>query len=110
MHVPQWTFGDRIRKVRRDAGLSQEAFANKIGRGDKAVAAWESGRNTPDDIVTVAQRIQLALGVPATWVLGLDGQAPNGPDGGVSTEPLTFGSEGWEFESLRARSTLRAVA
>lgn len=102
-HVPQWTFGDRIRKIRRDAALTQEGFADKIERGDRSVAAWESGRNVPDDVVAVARRIQLVFGVPAAWTLGLYDGPTGGPEG-VRGEPLTFGSEGWEFESLRARS------
>lgn len=85
VHVPEWTFGDRIRKIRRDARLSQGEFAELIGRGDKAVAAWESGKNEPGDIVAVARRIQVALGVRAEWTLGLidGGHTPGGgPDSG----------------------------
>ena len=79
--IPEWTFGDRIRKIRRDAHLSQGQFAAMIDRGDKAVAAWESGKNEPADIVAVARRIQVALGVRAEWTLGLT-EGPPTPDPG----------------------------
>jgi len=81
--VPQWTFGDRLRKIRRDAGLSQVEFAERIGRGEKAVASWELSTNEPRDVVTLAKRIEVAFGVPAGWTLGLAG----GPNGGQPTLP-----------------------
>lgn len=81
MRVPEWTFGDRIRKIRRDVGLTQGEFAERIGRGAKAVAAWESGKSQPEDVVAVAKRIQLTMGVPAEWTLGLRDSTIS-PDGG----------------------------
>ena len=77
--MPEWTFGDRIRKIRRELRLNQVEFADAIGRGDKAVAAWESGTNAPEDIVSVAKRIQVRFGVSAAWVLGIDPPPPAGP-------------------------------
>ena len=80
MQVPEWTFGDRIRKIRREAGLSQGEFADRIERGVKSIAAWESGKNEPGDVVTVAKRIQATFGVRADWTLGLmDGHPTPGP-------------------------------
>lgn len=77
----QWTFGDRIRKIRRLTGESQAAFAAAINQGEKSVGAWESGTNEPRNAVAIAKRIELRWGIPATWTLGL-GDNPNGPDGG----------------------------
>ncbi len=88
--IPQWTFGDRIRKIRRQLGMTQGEFAASIDRGPKSVAAWELGTNAPGDAVAVAKRIQVAHGVPATWTLGLDDENPrpgDGPDGGVVVRP-----------------------
>jgi transcriptional regulator with XRE-family HTH domain len=82
-HFPRWTFADRLRKVRREAGLSQAEFAAQIGVKDKAYGAWEIGANNPSDIVAVAQRIELAFGVPAAWMLGLvadEGAPPPPPE------------------------------
>lgn len=77
MTYPQFNFGDRIRKVRRDvAGMSQNEMAAAIGVSQKVFAAWESGRSRPSDIVGVAKRVELLTSVPAGWLLGV-----NGPDG-----------------------------
>lgn len=76
MSVPTWTFGDRVRKIRREMHLTQEAFAEAIGHGEKAVASWESGRTQPENIVEVAREIEKAFGIPAVWLLGFD--APGG--------------------------------
>jgi len=40
--------GDRITKLRKEAGLSQEAFAEKLGVSRQSVSKWESGSATPD--------------------------------------------------------------
>ena len=74
-----WTFGDRLRKIRRVVGVSQAEFADRLSQGRQSLAAWESGLNEPRNAVAVAKRIELAYGVPATWTLGLDGGP--GPDG-----------------------------
>ena len=62
----------------------------------------------PFDVVEL-DRIAAWLGVPLAVLVGGLGRPGGGPDSPVPTEPLTFGSEGWEFESLRARH-LSAVA
>lgn len=69
-HVPQWNFADRARKVRRDLGLGQLEMAEKLGVGLKAYSAWESGKNSPEDIVSIAVKFEKASGVPRTWFLG----------------------------------------
>ena len=42
------TIADRIIKLRKDAGLSQEAFAEKLGVSRQSVSKWESGNVMPD--------------------------------------------------------------
>ena len=59
--VPQWTFGDRIRKIRRHLGMTQGEFAQSIDRGPKSIAAWELGTNTPPDAVAVAKSTHLVM-------------------------------------------------
>ena len=94
-----WTFGDRVRKIRRASGDSQETFAQRIGQKKESLAAWETGRNAqPRGVVAIARRIELAYGVPAVWTLGLEtqqGPHPEGPDGGhvappTGLEPVTL--------------------
>lgn len=77
--VPEWTFADRLRKIRTDSGMHQREFAGALGVNPATYAAWESGRNHPQSgqMVAVAKRIELLTQVPATWTLGLD--TTNGP-------------------------------
>ena len=70
--TPEWTFGDRVRRIRRTAGLSQAEFARRIGVGDRSLSQWESDRNRPGDIVRVAVAIYREFQVPPEWTLGLN--------------------------------------
>lgn len=79
--VPTWGFGDRIRKIRRELGMSQAAFASALDVGEKAVASWESGRTTPDDLVALANKIQGQWDYSAAWLAGVN-VPPQHPDGG----------------------------
>lgn len=81
--IPEDTFGDRLRRVRRSLGLTQEEFAGRLGGsvGIKALGAWETGTREPRGAVGIAKRIELAFGVPATWLLGLETPGPVGPPG-----------------------------
>lgn len=83
MGIPQWTLGDRLRKVRTLAGLNQEDFAAKLDVTASAYSHWESDRTTPRNVVAIAQRIELLLGTPASWTLGLveSVPSPGGPGG-----------------------------
>ena len=42
------TFGEKIKKVRLDASLTQDQFAEKLCVSRQAVSKWESGRGMPD--------------------------------------------------------------
>lgn len=83
-----WTFGDRIRKIRRAVNASQGDFAAALGETRESLSTWESGRVAqPRNVVAIAKRIELAYGVPATWTLGLETKRP-GPSGpGLSKLP-----------------------
>jgi transcriptional regulator with XRE-family HTH domain len=75
-YIPEWTFGDRLRKVRRGTHMTQAAFARALDVGEKAYMQWEADNNRPSDIVDIAQRVERITGVPATWMLGLGSPAP----------------------------------
>lgn len=80
--VLQWTWGDRIRKIRRAARLSQRDFADALGMKSATIAAWEASESLepPRGGVAAAKRIELMFpGVPAAWTLGLDDTPPNPP-------------------------------
>lgn len=91
--IPEWSFGDRLRKVRREvAQLDQNEFADTLGVGRQGYAAWESGRTSPRDIVALAKRVELATGVPAAWMLGIETSAPP-----ARLTGRTEGTTGWYY-------------
>ncbi len=76
--IPQWTFGDRLRKARHQAGMDQRSFADAVDATPGSLATWETDRSRPRDLVALAKRVELLTGVPAAWLLGLDEWAPWG--------------------------------
>lgn len=83
--IPQWTLGDRLRKIRRHAGIGQTEFAQTLGTNQKTYASWETDKSAPRDVVAVAKRIELSTGVPAAWTLAIN--VP--PGSGVDQESIT---------------------
>jgi len=90
LHIPQWTFADRLRKVRRDRKLTIDQMAETLKVGVKAYGAWEAGRNTPSDIANLAVRLERVTGVPRAWFLGWvdESPRPEEPDGDSGVRPL----------------------
>lgn len=85
--TPRLTFGDRVRLIRRELQLSQEQLASRLGVKKVTLGAWEVGRNEPSDLIATAKRIQLATGVPASWIVGLDDPDGGGPGGLKAQRP-----------------------
>lgn len=42
------TFGDKLKQIRKQAGMSQEQLAEKIGVSRQAVTKWEADAGIPD--------------------------------------------------------------
>jgi transcriptional regulator with XRE-family HTH domain len=42
------TFGEKIQKLRKQKGLSQEALAEKVSVTRQTISKWELGQSTPD--------------------------------------------------------------
>jgi transcriptional regulator with XRE-family HTH domain len=68
---PEWTLGDRLRKVRRSRRLSQVEFARLLDESEKSIANWESDVSRPQDVVALAKKVQSVYGVPSDWLLGV---------------------------------------
>jgi transcriptional regulator with XRE-family HTH domain len=82
MPVPE-TFGDRLLRARRQAGLSQEELGKKLGLPVWTISRLERGGRTnlsPD----VFRQLSRALNVPLDWLLG--GDIPDKPD--IVEDPL----------------------
>ncbi len=88
-------------------GMDQKAFAEKLGVTPGSYAGWEAARSKPRDVVSLAKRIEMLTGIPATWTLGIHEETPR-PDGDPNEgnpdvrlkgfEPLTF----WSVVSVPA--------
>ena len=60
------TLGSRIRRARKDAGLSQVRFAAALGTSQRHVVRWEAGENRPGP--EYRRRIIEATGKPDLFV------------------------------------------
>lgn len=61
-------FKSRLVQLRKEAGLTQEEFAQKIGFSRTAISAWEIGRNEPSNADTI--KIANFFGVSTDYLLG----------------------------------------
>lgn len=76
--APRFGFGDRLRLVRRDLGLTQAEMAIRVGVGLKAYSAWESGQSRPADLPATAEHLEGITGIDRSWWLGWgEGSAPS---------------------------------
>lgn len=59
--------GENIQKLRRDARLSQEELAEKIGVSRQTVAKWENGTTVPDinSCMAMAELFEVSLDILA---------------------------------------------
>ena len=57
------TIGERIRRLRQEKGLTQEAVAAALGISRQAIAKWESGQSTPstDNLLKLAELFRVSL-------------------------------------------------
>lgn len=72
-------FGPRIAALRRQAGLSQEALAEKVGVSRQAIGKWESGASLPG--VENLQVLAKALNVSCDELITGHSPQPSQPDG-----------------------------
>ncbi len=58
--------GKRIKELRKALGLTQTAFAEKLGRSKRSIQEWESGRNEPSE--RVLRLIEQTFNVNPEWL------------------------------------------
>lgn len=73
--VPAWTLGDKLRKAREHAGLSQTELEALTGISRRSIVSYEGGGRAPRRPQLVAWAV--ATGVPLAWLEDHDG----GPGG-----------------------------
>ena len=56
-------FGQQIKRVRNDHGLTQEEMANKLNVSRQTISSWENNRNLPDLelVVQIAEKFNLSV-------------------------------------------------
>lgn len=69
--IPEWSLGDRLRKAREHAGLSQTRLGAEIGVSLASVMRYETGKNIPRRPVLLLWA--LATGIDLNWLLGRGG-------------------------------------
>ncbi len=57
------TFGEKLKEARKEAGLSQEQFAEKMNVSRSAVAKWETDKGMPDvnNLKIMAQLLSVSV-------------------------------------------------
>jgi len=78
------TTGERILKYRKEAGLSQEELAERVGVSRQAVSKWETDAALPE--TEKLPRARAGLGVSVDELLGNDPEPEEGPP-----PPLPYG-------------------
>ena len=64
------TFGEKLRDARKNAGLSQEQFAERLSVSRSAIAKWETDKGMPD--ITNLKAMSQLLGVSIDYLLDED--------------------------------------
>lgn len=84
------TFQDRLYRLRKDRGISQEELSNVVGVSRQAVQKWESGASRPDmeNLTTIAQYFNVTLDYLITGASAAEQPGP--------VQSVTFPM--WHFE------------
>lgn len=64
------TFGERLRELRKEAGLGQITLAEKLGVGKSVISLWELNKCEPtlSNLVSIARFFDVSL----DWLAGLE--------------------------------------
>lgn len=63
-------FGERLRELRTEAGLTQKQLAAEIGNAQSAIVYWESNKQEPT--ISALKKLCLYFGVTADYLIGLE--------------------------------------
>lgn len=77
MRIPEWTFGDKVRKARTLSEMDQREFARAINITPSTLAAYETGRSMPrfKDVRALALRLEEVSHIPSAWFVGFNGRS-----------------------------------
>lgn len=75
--IPEWTFGDRLKKARAISGTDVEVIAKRAGRSARAVHSWEQAARQPRDVFGIVRVYAEVTGVPEHWLLTGESREPD---------------------------------
>ena len=64
-------FGERVREIRHELGLTQGQVAERVGVKERTLGSWETGDREPS--LEMVRRIVIALNCDANYLLGVVG-------------------------------------
>ena len=83
------TFADRLKEVRKEAGLTQTELANELGISTGSVAMWETGKRNPD--YEMLNKISEFFNKKIDYVLGFsEDSSPRNPKGGSKSSVINI--------------------
>jgi DNA-binding XRE family transcriptional regulator len=94
-YVPEFGLGDRLRRARESAGMSQVELAEAIGASQRSISNYEADATTPKALILSLWAFACQVSLP--WLAWGD---PNGPRptkdnwpsrNGGATGPVTIG-------------------
>ena len=99
-------FGSCIYKIRTQAKMSQERFAEIFGVSQQAVQKWESGTSVPDieKIVRIAKYFDVSLDA---LVMGNDNRVVEEMNKAAALKPQYQNIHDWEFYSSNLQTEYR---
>ncbi|HBD63837.1 MAG TPA: XRE family transcriptional regulator [Clostridiales bacterium] len=90
-------FGEQLRKIRKDRGLTQEQVASKLNVSRQAISNWENNKNLPD--------LEMVVELSVAFDLSLDQLILGGKNMNNMTEKLIKDGS----ETRRAKMNLIAI-
>ncbi|WMM23584.1 DUF3955 domain-containing protein [Tissierella sp. MB52-C2] len=90
-------FGEQLRKIRTDRGLTQEQVASKLNVSRQTISNWENNKNLPD--------LEMVVDISMTFNLSLDQLILGGENMNNMTEKLIKDGS----ETRRAKMNLISI-
>ena len=69
MDKPKYELGNRIKRLRKELGISQKELSERIGVSNSRVSNWELGINRPD--ADILAKLRSALQTSPSLLLGM---------------------------------------
>ncbi len=88
-------FGDKLVRLRKQRGMSQEELAAKLGVSRQAVSKWERGEASPDTYNLI--QLARAYGTTLDELVGEDGETPCSHDNPGAKGEDAFDGDGMDF-------------